>query len=127
MLAGARRYTSPGTVAQFGGNKYPAIVRAGHRVTVELPRDIRRSTSLLYADDNWSMPDGERSVGDGHQAVAFRACTAARSGSSYDGHQATFWSGFVLATVPRCVRIRVWVDDELTPRRAAIPLGERCT
>jgi hypothetical protein len=125
VLVGAREYSSPALIRRFGGQKYPALVLAGHRVTVELPRGVRR-TSLLYADDHWSLPDGPRTVGDGHRVVDFRSCTTDRAGSSYDGHDATFWSGFVLTTVPRCLRLRIWVDDERVPRRARIPLGKRC-
>jgi hypothetical protein len=58
--------------------------------------------------------------------VTFHACSAARAGSSYEGRDATFWSGFVVTTVPRCVRLRIWVDDERTPRPASIALGKRC-
>jgi hypothetical protein len=125
VLVGAREYSSPALIARLGGQKYPALVLAGHRVTVELPRGVRR-TSLLYADDHWKLPDGERTVRDGHRVVAFHACTTARAASSYDGRDATFWSGFVLTTVPRCLRLRVWVDEERTPRSASIPLGKRC-
>jgi hypothetical protein len=125
VLVGAREYSSPAQVSRLGGQKYPALVLAGHRVTVELSRGVRR-TSLLYADDHWDRPDGERTVRDGHRVVDFRSCTTDRAGSSYDGREATFWSGFVLTTVPRCLRLRVWVDHERTPRRASIPLGKRC-
>jgi hypothetical protein len=65
-------------------------------------------------------------VTDGHRVVAFRACGPGQAGSTYDGRKATFWSGFVLTSVPRCLTLRVWVDDERTPRRVRIPLGERC-
>jgi hypothetical protein len=125
VLVGAREYTTAETVATFGGQKYPAVVLAGHRVTIELPRAVRR-TSLLYADDHWSKGDGERTVADGHRVVAFRSCTSNRAGSSYDGRDATFWSGFILTTMPRCLKLRVWVDDEPRPRHARIPLGRRC-
>jgi hypothetical protein len=114
-------------VKEFGGNKYPLVVLAGHRVTLELPRGIERTTSLLYADDNWAKPDGERTVRDGHRVVSFRACPGARGASSYERREATFWSGAVLTTAPRCVRLRVWVDGERTPRRAHIALGRRCS
>jgi hypothetical protein len=126
VLVGARESSSPEVIARFGGQKYPAVVLAGHRVSVELPRAVRRSTSLLYADDHWKLPDGERTVGDGHRVVDFRACTTDRAGSSYDGRDATFWSGFVLTTVPRCLKLRIWVDGERRPRSARIPLGKRC-
>jgi hypothetical protein len=81
---------------------------------------------LLYADDHRRRPDGQRTVGDGHRVVEFRSCPRNRAGSSYDGRKATFWSGFVLTAVPRCLKLRVWVDDERTPRPARIPLGKRC-
>jgi hypothetical protein len=126
VLVNGREYSTPQTIATFGGQKYPAIVLAGRRVTIELPRAVRR-TSLLYADDHWSQGDGERTVGDGHRVVAFRSCPSSRAGSSYDGRDATFWSGFVLTTVPRCLKLRVWVDDERRPRSARLPLGGRCT
>jgi hypothetical protein len=127
VLIGARAYSPPNVIRTFGGQKYPAVLLAGHRVTVELSRAARRSTSLLYADDQWNMPNGKATVGDGHRVVGFRACPGDRAASSYDGRTATFWSGFVLTTVPRCLTLRVWVDDERTPRRAQLPLGKRCT
>ena len=127
VLIGAGAYSPPSVIRTFGGQKYPAVLLAGHRVTVELSRGARRSTSLLYADDHWTMPDGHRTVGDGHRVVEFRACPRHRAGSSYDGRKATFWSGFVLTAVPRCLKLRIWIDDERTPRRARIPLGKRCT
>ena len=65
-------------------------------------------------------------MGDGHRVVDFRSCPPARAGSSYGGRDATFWSGFVLSSVPRCLRLRVWVDDEPEPRRARIALGRPC-
>jgi hypothetical protein len=127
VLVGARVSSPPEMIATFDGQKYPAVVLAGHRVTVELAPTARRSTSLLYADDHWSLPDGRRTVADGHRVVDFRACATGRGGSSYDGRKATFWSGFVLTSAPRCLTLRIWVDDERTPRRAQIPLGKRCS
>lgn len=124
VMVGARKYSPPEVIAEFGGQKYPAVVLAGHRVTVELPRRVRRSTSLFYADRR--RIDGRRTVRDGHGVVEFRACTTDRAGSSYDGRKATFWSGFVLTTVPRCLKLRIWIDNERTPRHARIPLGKRC-
>jgi len=127
VLVGARAYSSPQLIAELGGQKYPLVVLAGHRATVELSPDVRRTTSLLYADDNWTRPDGERTVRDGHRVVEFRGCASNRALSSYNGRKATFWSGFVLTTAPRCLALCVWVDAERTPRRAQIPLGKRCT
>jgi hypothetical protein len=38
----------------------------------------------------------------------------------------TFWSGFLLADEPQCVRLKVWVDREPRPRTAKVALGRRC-
>ncbi len=127
VVVGGRDYSSPEVIAEFGGQKYPAVVLAGHRVTVELSRGVRRSTSLLYADDKWKLPDRDPAVRDGHRVVGLRACTSDQARSRYDGRKATFWSGSVLTTVPRCLSLRIWVDDGRTPRRARIALGKRCT
>ncbi len=48
------------------------------------------------------------------------------SGSDADGAPVTFWSGFLLADRPQCVRLRVWVDREPRPRTASVSLGKRC-
>ena len=61
-----------------------------------------------YANDHRKPPDGQRTVRDGHRVVEFRACAPDRADSSYDGRPATFWSGFVLTTVPRCLKLRIW-------------------
>jgi hypothetical protein len=126
VLVGARAPTPAGVVARHGGQKYPAVVLAGHRVTVELPRSVGRSAALLYADDHRRRPDGPRAVRDGHRVVAFRACPRRRAASRYGGRRATFWSGFVLTTRPRCLTLRVWVDGEDSPRRRRIALGRPC-
>jgi len=122
ILVGGRKYSPPDVIARFGGQKYPALVRAGHRVVVEIVRAESPTTSLFYAD---AKGDG-REVSDGHRVVDFRSCSEDRAGSAYGAHQATFWSGFILASKPRCVHLRVWVDRERTPRRARVPLGRRC-
>jgi hypothetical protein len=126
MLVGGREYASPEVIARFGGQKYPALVLAGHRVTVELPRSVQTSTSLIYADDRDQRSSGARTVADGHRVVDFRACAPGRGDSFYDRREVTFWAGSVATTEPRCVTLRIWVDDERTPRRARLALGKRC-
>jgi hypothetical protein len=124
VLDGAA-YTAPETVREFGGDKFPALVRAGHQVTVALPRRTRRVAGLGYGP----LPEGvELSPGDGHRVVTFIACRRGEpSGSTADGEPITFWSGFVLAASPRCVPLEVWVDHEPSPRYTALPMGvSRC-
>jgi hypothetical protein len=110
VMVGAGRFTDAATVERFGGNKFPLLVAAGHRVRVDLPR---RTTSMHYA-----------SIKGGHRAFDFRACP--RGLSTGGGRRVTFWSGFVLTTRPQCVPLRIRVDDERRVRRARIPLGRRC-
>ena len=124
-MIGAGRYTSATTVGRFGGNKFPALVRAGHTVTVALSRRANRSASLFYATGSGGALTETR-VSDGHRAITFRACSARKAMSDADGKPVTFWSGFVVVSRPMCVRLRVWVDAEATPRRARIALGRRC-
>jgi hypothetical protein len=100
--------------------KFPLLVRNGHRVTVELAPSTRRGAGLAYGH----LPEGETHLRDTHRVVRFIACRhGERSGSSADGRPVTFWSGSVLARSPRCVRLLVWVDTERSPRRAVIRLG----
>ena len=116
-------YTPPEVVREYGGNKFPALVRAGDRVTVELSRATRRVAGLGYGP----LPEGvELTPRDGHRVVTFVACRRGRrSGSDADGAPVTFWSGFVLTRSPRCVPIRVWVDGERSPRRTTLRMGVR--
>ena len=123
-LIGAGRFTSAETVARFGGVKVPALVRAGHTVTVELSRRAYRSASLFYATDGGVLTEAR--VADGFRSITFRSCSARRAQSDADGDPVTFWSGFVVVSRPRCVRLKVWVDDAPEPRRARVALGVRC-
>jgi hypothetical protein len=122
VLVGAA-YTPPSTVRAYGGNKFPALVRAGHRVTVAVARPAQRVVGLGYGP----LPEGvELAPRDGHAVVTFIACGAGeRSGSAADGRPVTFWSGFVLTRSPRCVPLDVWVDDEPSPHRTALRMGVR--
>lgn len=100
--------------------KFPLLVRNGHRVTVELSPSTRRGAGLAYGP----LPEGETYLRDTHPVVTFIACRNGQgSGSSADGRPVTFWSGGVLARSPRCVPLVVWVDHEKRPRRAVISLG----
>ena len=123
VLVGAAS-TPPETVRVNGGEKFPALVRAGHSVTVALPRRMRRVAGLGYGP----LPEGvELKPRDGHRVVTFIACGRDEpSGSTAGGEPVTFWSGFVLTAAPRCVPLEVWVDDEPSPRHKALPMGEGC-
>jgi hypothetical protein len=125
VLVGAA-YTPASTVREFGGNKFPALVRAGHRVTVALSRRTRRVAGLGYGP----LPQAvELSPRDGHRVVTFIACRPGEKpgGSTADGQPVTFWSGFVLTSSPRCVPLDVWVDDEPSPRHIVLEMGvPRC-
>ncbi len=124
-MIGAGRVTSRATVEEFGGNKFPLLVRAGHTVTVVLSGRASRSASLYYAIGSGGALTQTR-VRDGRRAIAFRACSARRARSDADGDPVTFWSGFVLVSKPMCLRLKVWIDTDPVPRRARIALGRRC-
>jgi hypothetical protein len=47
-LVGAGDPTSASVVREFGGNKFPLLVKAGHIVTVRLPRAVRSFAGLAY-------------------------------------------------------------------------------
>ena len=115
---------TPGFSEEFDGQKFPLLVRNGHRVILELPRRTARGARLAYGP----LPRGEIAVGEAHRVVKFVACRRGESsGSSADGEPVTFWSGGVLAYSPRCVPLRVFVDGADDPRRAVIRLGvESC-
>jgi hypothetical protein len=113
---------TPGFSSSFHGNKFPLLVKTGHRVTVELSRRTRRVAGLAYGP----LPQGEVRLRDAHRVVTFIACRPDHdSQSDADGRPVTFWSGGVLARSPRCVPLLVWVDAEPAPRRAVIRLGVR--
>src|SRR5215204_5681237 len=54
-MIGAGAYTPPEVVREFGGNKFPVLVRAGHRVMLELSPATRRTVALGYGP----LPQGE--------------------------------------------------------------------
>jgi hypothetical protein len=103
-----------------GGQKFQLLVRNGHTVTVELSRPTRQDAGLAYGP----LGRGEVALADAHRAVEFTACRRGQpSGSSADGRPVTFWSGGVLASSPRCVPLRIFVDGASAARRAVIHLG----
>lgn len=122
VMTGARG--TPSFSAAFHGNKFPLLVRNGHRVTLELSRQTRRGAGLAY----WPLPQGDIGVREAHRVVTFIACKAGEgSMSDVDGKPVTFWSGGLVAYSARCVPIRVWIDRERVPRHIVIRLGvTRC-
>ena len=115
-LIGAATLTDEATAREHGGNKFPLVVRAGHTVTVSVPDRHRATAGLTYSTGLGSLR---------RHTITFTACPPGRSQSRADGRAVTFWSGFVLTTVPSCVPLDVWVDQE--PRRSVgVALGRRC-
>jgi hypothetical protein len=128
LVAGPLALVGAGGTPQFvwnsarteGFEKFPALVRQGHRVTVELSRRTRRGAGLAYGP----QPGGEGHLRNAHRIVTFIACRSG-SGSTADGRPVTFWSGSVLARSPRCVPLLVWIDRRPAPRRMVIHIGVR--
>jgi hypothetical protein len=127
-LVGAGSYTPASVVREFGGNKFPLLVKAGHRVTLRLSRALHGSAGLAYAGmGRRPLPGGDVQLRDTARTMTFVACRPnGPSGSRAGAQQITFWSGFVMTGVPRCLALSVYVDGETSPRRARIALGHRC-
>jgi hypothetical protein len=137
-LVGAGEPTPASVVHEFGGNKFPLLVKAGHTVTVRVRRASRGFAGLAYGGlGKRPLPQGETRFRDAAHTMTFVACRPGPppekyrdngpSGSYADGEQVTFWSGFVVMRRPGCVRLNVFVDREASPRRAVIDMdGGRC-
>jgi len=111
-MIGAGGRTSAATVEEFGGNKFPLLVKAGHTVTITVARSS--PGALEYG--------GRRRA----RRVTFRACGPAAAASEADGRPVTFWSGSVRLSRPACVRLRVRVDDHPAARSGRIRMGLSC-
>lgn len=121
VMIGARG--TPAFSSSFHGQKFPLLLKAGHRVTLELSLTTRKGAALGYGP----LPQGDVGVDKGHRVVTFIACRRGASDSEADGKPVTFWSGGVLVNSPRCVPLSVWVDGASSPRRVVIRLGvDRC-
>lgn len=128
MLVGGAEPQAPKTIREFGGQKFPLLVRAGHAVTVRLSQNARRSAGLVYGGVGAGpLPKGELKLRDSARRMRFVACgRGERSGSHADGVAVTFWSGFILSRNPACVPLKVYLDDESSPRRAQLSMGRPC-
>jgi hypothetical protein len=114
---------TPSFAPSFHGQKFPLLLKPGHRVTLELSVRTRRGAALGYGP----LPQGDVGVAQAHRVVTFIACPRGASESEVDGKPVTFWSGGVLVKSPRCVPLRVWIDRASSPRRVVIRLGvDRC-
>jgi hypothetical protein len=114
--------TSPSVIRGVGGQKFPLLVQAGHTVTVQVPLAVRSVAGLGYGP----LPQGEVTLRDAHHTVTFVSCRRGEpSGSSANG-PVTFWSGFVVTNVPKCVPLDLYLDDDPSPRRVVLSLGAAC-
>ena len=122
VLVGGADFTTPSVVRSVKGQKYPVLVRAGHRVTLVVPEEARDFTGLGYGP----LPQGEITLPEAHAQVTFIACPADEPSYSMPGTSVgptTFWSGAVVVHEPHCVPLDVWIDDEPTPRHIVLELG----
>ena len=60
---------------EFGGNKFPLLVRAGHRVTVSVAPGARATTALSYG----AHADGDP---DPQHTIKFSACSHGGRGAA---------------------------------------------
>jgi hypothetical protein len=119
LLVGGAEITPEAVVLEHDGQKFPLLVKAGHTVTVQVPRNVRPTAELAYGPH----PEGRIRVRDAHHTITFVACRPDQSSGSSAGGPVTFWSGFVMTSVPRCLPLHVYVDDEPSPRRVVLSLG----
>lgn len=119
VFVGGNETSSAATIWSFGGQKYQLLVKVGHTVTVQLPRQVRRTAGLAYG----SLPEGQVQVDDAHDTITFIACPEGESNTSSAGGPVTFWSGFVMTRSPNCIPLDLYVDHESSPRHAAISVG----
>ena len=120
-LIGGGTYTPRAVVREFGGQKYPLLVMAGHTVAVSLPPEARAIAGLAYGP----LPQGETKMRDTYRKITFVACGSDHTISSADGAAVTFWSGAVLTRRPACLPLEVTIDRG-EPQRVSIPLGKHC-
>jgi hypothetical protein len=104
---------------KVGGEKLFVYVRGGHRATVELPHRTRKDGLKFGPHLGGSVPT--------RRVVTFSACQRGELSGRFDGWPVTSWVGFLLASEPRCVPLKIWVDDEPEPRHAVTRFGvPRC-
>jgi hypothetical protein len=121
-MVGAGAFTPPSVVRRFRGEKFPLLVKAGHRVTIEVPPSARTFVALGYGP----LPEGEITLEVAHERVTFIACAPGETSGSSAGGPVTFWSGALVANEPHCVPLDVFVDGERKPSRVFVELGARC-
>jgi hypothetical protein len=103
------------------GEKLFVVVKGGHSVTIELSPETRRDAGLVFG--RFRNPNVRLSAA--RRVVRFVSCHRGEwlPGSIPDGWPVSGWVGGLLANSPRCVPLRVWVDDEPKPRSAVIRFG----
>lgn len=92
----------------YGGNKFPLFLRAGHRVRVEVgPSALNARLSYV------TRPQGAPRL-----SLEVVACP----------NNQTYWHGGIVADRPGCVPLRIWIDGSRRPRDVLVRLGvENCS
>ena len=110
-----KRGRALGYSREVGGEKLFVHVKGGHRVILELPYRTRKDGLKFGPHRRGSVPT--------RRVVTFIACRRGELSGRFDGWPVTSWVGFLLASEPRCVPLRIWIDDEPRPRQAVIRFG----
>jgi hypothetical protein len=122
LLVGGAEAASEALIVAHEGQKFPLLVQAGHTVSVSVPAEARGFAGLAYG----RFPEGEIRARDAHDEITFVACDRDEPSGSKAGGPVTFWSGFVMTSVPTCLPLDVYVDGASTPRRVEMALGADC-
>ena len=118
LLLGAGRMLA--YVPDVGGNKIAVRVKRGHRVTLELPSQVRPDVGLVFG----KFASANVTPRQARRVVTFKACTRGESTALWDVDlPVSGWVGGLVATAPQCVPLLIWLDDESSPRRAVIRFG----
>ena len=114
---GARDARSDGALGGGYRWKFPALIRAGHRVALRIPARATAFAGFTYDHKHgWEFPPRA-------SVVRFSACAPAKAGSRADGRRVSFFSGGVVTNrSPACVPVEIRTDGG-TVRHRTLALG----
>ncbi len=115
----AREPLPSGTGGRYGAYKVIAIVNAGAKPTLSLPRSEWSTVGLLY-DPAKFREDGAYSIGELDQVVHFRACR-----SRHFNHGVSQFDGGFVVSHSQCVHFLVSTPDGRT-YRGEFPAAAAC-
>jgi hypothetical protein len=111
---------------EYAATKLLLVISGERAVTLEIPQDEQRFTSLLYSTtSDYTRQEAElglAEVSDGRSAVRFEPCAKGT------GEYTQYPGGLVIAGA-RCLPLNVWIDGRESPVRRVLSfgVGNRCS